>query len=194
MAAGWGRVRRDGPLLPFVAKISNYDPATGVFGHFAAPTFEGLSGSAFHLTYVGQAVAKERLADIRKTIRKGVKRNVSPFTLAQCLINGIQGVAATNTTVGRNIMLCIIPRIAAEKGQRGVMVPLVASSLREDEVMAFRVGTDDRWGIESATYVCHGMIIATPVAQMGPAPWSPPPGEVARMAKRLGQPPEWPRK
>jgi hypothetical protein len=189
MAAGWGRSAAGAALEPFLATVSNHDKATGTSRTFRGPFIDVLGSEPFRLASIGQLVPERIKRRTQRTVGEVVRRNSSPYVAAHALSYAIWEVAAVNDTVGENLMVCIVPRAAAEQGTAEMIIPIRATGLDPDAVQGFRVGTPHmKWSIQGPTFVCGGMIMARPVIATGPDAEFATLDEIADIRRSLGLP------
>ncbi|MFO7996421.1 MAG: hypothetical protein R6U93_04655 [Dehalococcoidia bacterium] len=132
VGVGWLRANPDGPLCPALVLISNFYGTRGELLDSVSDEFNvfGLRLSdrnKFMIFPVGQKIAQEELKHLHRNIKTCIERNTGPITMLRHLVNTMRNVANDNPSVGKNLLVLGMPKVAA--GNPGMVYPFVEDKM-----------------------------------------------------------------
>ncbi len=132
VAIGWLRDKREGPLIPAVVSISNFQGPKGedlgtAVDEFTVFSFGLPKNIPFLIYSKGQPIPEAELKQLYRNIKTCIERKTGSKTILRNLVITMRNVAKNNKAVGKNLLALGMPKVAA--GKPGMVYPFVEDKM-----------------------------------------------------------------
>jgi hypothetical protein len=173
VGAGWAKDRGTEAYRPLLVTISNYTDVAGAVGpttgDFRVTVAQLPKERLFWWTCIGQRLTDNEKIETNRLVKRVVKHRKGPAALALVFASTVRKVASRNVSVGRNLMISIMP---IQDVPFAVSVPLGGPPAPNQAQFVY---LPDAPGFEffAPNVVCNGMMLGGSKFWTGdsPPPW-----------------------
>jgi hypothetical protein len=189
--AGWSRLHDHADLQPCAFIVSNFFKATSEGEWLDTPIDEFTFAARLPpraetpIVIAVPRAPKPPLVRVLRAVKDVVARGLGPTAIGRVLEDGIRQVAATVPAVGRDVMVCSIPRYAVATADASWSATPAGEPLSRTQVGSYYSTANRDVVIGGPNFVCGGIVTGRIRATTGPAP-ALTPEYIAQLARDLG--------
>jgi len=189
--AGWGRLLDHADVQPCAFIVSNFFRATSE-GEWLDTAMDEFTFSArlpsrseTPIVIAVPRAPSRPMVRVSRAVEDVAARGLGPTAIGRALEDGIRQVADTVRGVGRDVMVCSIPRCAVEAADASWSATPAGEPLSRTEIGSYYSTARKDVLIGGSNFVCRGMVTGRTRVTMGPGP-SLTPEYIAQLARELG--------